>query len=175
MVDSAARAPKRISNPYPAPPGTLAIREEAPRITSMFELWRVSLHFSSSCTLEASHGEQVWLAVGNPIPRQSERTKDRSCPQRWGNRSTSGSNFPRLGPFPHSSSIMTQVPALRSPETRSQTLTVPLSVLTLSPELISGHFCLVCGICHLTIASWRPPNAHALILSCSHGSMSYYF
>ena len=43
---------------------TLAILEDTPKIFSMSEPCRSSLHFSSSSSLEAPQEEQVWLAGG---------------------------------------------------------------------------------------------------------------
>lgn len=54
----------------PTPPSqliTLAILEDALKIFSTSKLWRSSLHFASSSSLEGPHEEQVWLAVGNII------------------------------------------------------------------------------------------------------------
>lgn len=67
--------------PLEQPSVTLAILEEALEILSISVPWRSSLHFSSSCSLEAPHKEHVWLTVGNGVRQdQQERVSRLSCP-----------------------------------------------------------------------------------------------
>lgn len=54
---------------------TLEILEDTPKIFSMSEPCRSSLHFSSSSSLEVPQEEQVWLAGGIQCQARLSRTK----------------------------------------------------------------------------------------------------